>query len=268
MEAVIRRIALVLFCFCFSHANAASLEIKEIRLHGIGGYSQNRFTVTIRNDGAVQYTGVSFVAVEGKRRSRISSEDFRRLVNKIEQIHFFGLEERYNTYPLDKPAEVRSTGEATAERTFVTDQRTEIVTVVTSTRTKSVEDYMGAPKGLFELEQLILDLTHARRWTGDIYDRDVPYYDKFPLNKRVMYRAVLGDYRTSNHPKRIAGYMLSFVNNKGIQFDVESPPTIDLRKLDGYLVDATGQIREKENLGHKFILTSIRPIRRYFEVRN
>jgi hypothetical protein len=83
-----------------------------------------------------------------------------------------------------------------------------------------------------------------------------------------MYRAVLGDYRTSNHPKRIAGYMLSFVNNKGIQFDVESPPTIDLRKLDGYLVDATGQIREKENLGHKFILTSIRPIRRYFEVRN
>ena len=135
-------------------------------------------------------------------------------------------------------------------------------------KTEHIADWRyAAPKGLFELEQLILDLTHARRWTGDIYDRDVPYYDKFPLNRGVTYRAVLGDYRTSNHPKRIAGYMLSFVNNKGIQFDVESSPTIDLRKLDGYLVDATGQIREKK-LGQKFILTSIRPVRRYFEVRN
>jgi len=45
---------------------------------------------------------------------------------------------------------------------------------------ESVEDYMGAPKGLYELEQLILDLTHASRWSGDLYERDVPYYDKIP----------------------------------------------------------------------------------------
>src|SRR5438132_620167 len=55
---------------------------------------------------------------------------------------------------------------------------------------------MGAPKGLYELEQLILDLTHASRWTGDLYERDVPYYDKFPLNTRVTYPLLLDANRS------------------------------------------------------------------------
>jgi len=54
-----------------------------------------------------------------------------------------------------------------------------------------------------------------------------------------------------------------FVNNKGIDFDVESQPSIDLQKFDGYLVDASGQIRQKPKMGYKFVLTDIRPVRRY-----
>jgi hypothetical protein len=262
METVIRRlIVAILLCFC-SAASATNLDVKEIRLQGIGGYSQNRFTVAIHNDGTVRYTGVSFVAVEGKQQSRISAEDFRKLVGKIDQIHFFKLENRYNDYPLDKPSEVSAKGEVTVEKTVVTDQRTEIVTVVTSHATKSVDDYMGAPKGLFELEQLILDLTHARKWTGDTYDRDVPYYDRFPLNMQVTYRGLLQHYRRSDDPKSISGYSFWFINNKGIDFDVQLQRQIDLQKFDGYLVDATGEIKRKPNMGYKFVLTEIRPVRR------
>jgi hypothetical protein len=128
---------------------------------------------------------------------------------------------------------------------------------------KSVEDYMGAPKGLYELEQVILDLTHASRWSGDLYERDVPYYDKFPLNTRVTYRVLLQHYHTGGDRRRISGYVLIFVNNKGISFDVESHPSIDLQKFDGYLVDASGQIRQEPKMGYKFVLTDIRPVRRY-----
>jgi hypothetical protein len=200
--------------------------------------------------------------VEGKRVSRISPSEFKRLTEKIEHIQFFQLEDRYARYPLDRPATI-SGSEATAESTFVTDQPTEIVTVVTNKGMKAVEDYMGAPKGLHELEQLILDLTRASRWSGDIYDRDVPYYDKFPLNMRVTYRVLLEHYRTGGDRRRISGYLLMFVNNKGIQFDVESQPSIDLPKFDGYLVDASGQIKQNPNMGYRFILTDIRPVRRY-----
>ena len=266
METIIRRlIGAILLCFC-SAVSATNLDVKEVRLHGIGGYSQNRFTVAIRNDGTVQYTGVSFVAVEGKQRSQILPNDFKQLTNKIEQIHFFRLEDRYDAYPLDKPAKVTSTGEATAERTIVTDQRTEIVTVITSSRTKSVEDYMGAPKGLFELEQLILDLTHARIWTGDVYDRDVPYYDKFPRNTQVTYRGMLQRYWRGEDPKRTSGYSFWFINNKGMDFDVKLRHQIDLQKFDGFIVDVTGQIKETKMVGPEFVVSEIRLVRRYLPV--
>lgn len=265
MEAVSKRFLVsigIFFCFCI--VTEASEAIKEIRLQGIGGYSQHRFVLTIRDDGTVKYEGISFVAVEGKRQSKISSEDFQRLVRKLAQIHFFKLEDRSNDYPLDKPSPVSASGEVTVEHTFVTDQRTEIITVVTDNRSKSVEDYMGAPKGLFELEQLILDLANARKWTGDLYDRDVPYYDKFPLNMQVTYRVLLESYRRSSDTKRIAGYYLWFINNKGVNFDVKLQRAIDLKKYDTYLVDATGEIKKTQAAEPQFFLADIHPVRRYF----
>jgi hypothetical protein len=128
---------------------------------------------------------------------------------------------------------------------------------------KSVQDYMGAPKGLHDLKQLISDLTHASRRSGDVYDRDVPYYDKFPLNMRVTYRALLQHYHTGGDRRRISGYLLTFINNKGIQFGMESQSSIGLQKFDGYLVDATGQVRQKPKMGYEFVRTDIRPVRRY-----
>lgn len=86
---------------------------------------------------------------------------------------------------------------------------------------------------------------------------------KFPLNTRVTYRVLLQHYHTGGDRRRISGYVLMFVNNKGISFDVESHPSIDLQKFDGYLVDASGQIRQEPKMGYKFVLTDIRPVRRY-----
>jgi hypothetical protein len=252
----------ILFVLLLSIANATNRDVKEIRFKSIGGYSDPRFILSVHSDGTVEYTGINHVTAEAKRISRVSPTEFKRLTKKIERIRFFQLEDRYARYPLDRPVTVRGT-EATAESTFVTDQPTEIVTVVTNKGMKSVEDYMGEPKGLHELEQLILDLTHAPRWSGDVYDRDVPYYDKFPLNTRVTYRALLEHYHAGGDRRRISGYVLMFINNKAIRFDVESQPSIDLQKFDGYLVDASGQIRQKPKMGYKFILTDIRPVRRY-----
>ena len=263
MDSVNRRFsAPILFVLLLSIANAANGEVKEIRFKSIGGYSDARFTLSIHSDGTVEYTGINSVGVKGKRVSRISPGEFKKLTEEIEGIRFFKLEDRYARYPLDRPAMTRGT-EAAAESTFVTDQPTEIVTVVTNKGMKSVEDYMGAPKGLHELEQMILGLTHASRWTGDVYDRDVPYYDKFPLHTRMTYLALLEHYHTGGDRRRISGHILMLVNNKGIDFDVESQPSIDLQKFDGYLVDASGQIRQKAKMGYKFVLTDIRPVRRY-----
>jgi hypothetical protein len=262
-----RFIIAVLLVSVLQIASAAHLQVTEIRFKSITGYSDDRFTLKVRRNGMVEYVGINFVRVEGTRRSTISRDDFQKLVQKIEQIRFFQLQNRYNGYPLDQSMKVRG-NEATAERTIVTDQPTEIVTVVADNRTKSVEDYMGAPKGLYELEQLILDITHVSQWTGDTDElRDVPYYDSFPLNRRVTFRALLEHYRTSGDPKGISDYMLVFMNNKGIDFYVETPRTIDLSKLDGYIVDATGYIKETSKMGHIFVASEIRPVRRYVKAK-
>jgi len=63
---------------------------------------------------------------------------------------------------------------------------------------------MGSPKGLYELEELILDITQASQWIGQRSDlHDIPYYESFPLNKTVTFRALLQNYRS-----KIGGPML------------------------------------------------------------
>ena len=248
-------------------ANAAKLEVTEIRFKSITGYSHDQFTLKIRSNGTVEYVGQNFVDVTGRQTSRISQADFSRLVRKIEHIRFFQLDDRYDRYPLDKPSK-QIGNEATAERTIVTDQPTEIVSVTAGNHTKTVEDCMGAPKGLYELEELILDVTRVSRWTGGSDDlRDVPYYDSFPMNRPVTYRALLEHFHTEGDRKKISGYLLMFMKNKAIQFDIDATRNIDLGKFDGYIVDASGYIKEKPNIGHKFVLKAFRPVRRYIPLK-
>ena len=243
----------ILAAFLVRVATAADEPISEIQFES-HCYNQICFTLRITSNGTVEYRGSDFLKTKARRTSRMSEADFNKLVRKINQIGFFRLENRYDRYPLD---DSQST-------TIITEQQPEIVSVVTPHGTKTVEDYMGAPRGLLELEQLVLEVTRVSRWTGasDTFG-DVPYYDSFPLNKRITFRALLENYRESIGSKRIAGYLLMFINNKGIEFNVQAPRNMDLPKFDGFVVDATGYIKRVPKAQHVFVLKDIRSVRRY-----
>jgi hypothetical protein len=261
--AVLKRVFVVCVVLSLAGGAAASdVQVSEIWLQSTTGYGHHRFTLKIHNDAEVKYLGQNFVDVKGRRTSRISRADFNKLVTKIQTIGFLQLENHYDRYPLDKPAKTNR-GIAEVESTIVTDQPSQIVTVVALNGTKRVEDRMGAPKGLRELEELIVDVTNAARWIGPEEDvHDIPYYESFPLNRSVTFRVLLEHYRTGGDPKKISGYLLMFMKNNGVSFEAEASHNIDLSKFDGYIVDVTGQIKQS-GTDHVFAVTDIRRVRRY-----
>ncbi len=252
-----------------------TVEVKRINYQLSTNISGVSFEITIRSDGTVKYNGEDLVKELGHRTSNISRNDFQKLVHKIHQIKFFALEDRYDSYQLERPAKSghkntqdpqAAASEATAEGITVTDLPSQIVTVVTTNGTKSVDDRLGAPRKLFELERLILDVIHASQWTGFADDaRDVPYYDSFPVNKRVTYRGLVQSYKHSidrNAP--IAGYTLQLMHNPGIDFELKGQ--INLQTFEGWIVDATGKIEEKKG-EPEFVVTSIHRMRKYLPLR-
>jgi hypothetical protein len=263
IEAVLNRVLLSspILLFPLAVLAAPDPQVSEIRLQSITAYGHDAFTLTIHSNGEVQYFGRDFVDVKGRRTSQISHTDFDKLSRKIQQIGFLELNDEYDRYPLDQPAEIH--GDAAAvEKTIVTDQSKQTTTVVTLNGTKTVADRMGPPKGLRELEELIVDVTQAAKWIGAAEDvHDIPYYESFPLNKEVTFRVLLEHYRTSGDPKAISGYLLMFMRNDALSFEVEESSNIDLSKSDGYIVDATGYIRRK-GADHIFVVTDIRRVRR------
>lgn len=252
----------ILFSCLLQVASAADLQVTEIQFKSITGYSDDRFILKIRGDRTVEYLGMNFVDTKGRRTSQISQADFGKLVRKIEQIRFFQLQNSYDRYPLDKPA--KSSGNiADVERTIVTDQPRQIVTVRTPNGTKTIEDRMAPPKGLREFEELIIDVTHASRWIGASENlHDIPYYESFPLNKRVTFRALLEHYRIGD-AKHISGYLLMFMKNDAISFHLEAPRHIEFSRFDGYIVDATGYIKQTSKMDYVFVVTDIRAVRDY-----
>ena len=48
----------------------------------------------------------------------------------------------------------------------------------------------------------------------------------------------------------------------------QAPTAIDLSRLDGYIVDATGYIKQKSKLEYVLVATKIRPVRRYLSVQS
>jgi hypothetical protein len=167
VEVALNRVFLSSAVLLFPLAVLAAPDprVSEIRLQSITAYGRDAFTLTIQNNGEVQYVGRDFVEVKGRRTSRISKAEFNKLVRKIQQTGFLQLDDEYDRYPLDKPAEINS-DTADVEGTVVTDQPKQIVTVVTVNGTKKVADRMGPPKGLRELEELIVDVTRATKWTS------------------------------------------------------------------------------------------------------
>lgn len=111
------------------------------------------YSVTIDATGNVTYDGVKFVRVEGRQSARISPSRVAALLETAERIGFFGLQDQYRT--------VRNPDGTV---TIVSDLPTTFVTITRGGRSKRVENYLGAPAGLKELEQQIDEAAGITRW--------------------------------------------------------------------------------------------------------
>jgi uncharacterized protein DUF6438 len=102
------------------------------------------YGVSIDARGNVTYDGTSFVRVVGRQTDRIPISKVAALVQTVDRIRFFELENKY--------------------RQLITDLPTTFVTVTRDGHSKQVEDYFGAPKSLRDLEQQIDDMAGTARW--------------------------------------------------------------------------------------------------------
>jgi len=110
------------------------------------------YKLTIHRSGRVEYEGKDHVREKGRRTGKISVEDFDKLVRKIDEMNFFGLNDRYDGKNPD------------GSGVTVTDLPTRKIGVTRDSRTKTVENYFHGPKDLKELEDLVDELTKSAQW--------------------------------------------------------------------------------------------------------
>ena len=111
------------------------------------------YSVSIDANGNVTYVGTKFVRIEGRQTDRIPLSRVAELLATAERIRFFELRDRYRTIRNPDGSE-----------TMVTDLPTAFLTITREGRSKTVEDYLGAPDGLKELERQIDEVARTARW--------------------------------------------------------------------------------------------------------
>ncbi len=111
------------------------------------------YTVSLDARGGVTWLGEKFVRVEGQRTDRVQPSRIAALLTTADRIGFFNLSDRYRTIRNPDGSE-----------TMVTDLPTTFVTITRGGRTKRVEDYIGAPAGLKDLERQIDETARTKRW--------------------------------------------------------------------------------------------------------
>ena len=108
------------------------------------------YTVTILEDGTVNYVGANFVEVMGEQTSQIEPEVVEQMVAEFEAVGYFDWDTAYNTQT-------------------VTDLPTIITSVTRDGETHQVTRYAGdsnAPIALPFLEQWIDIMVNTQLWTG------------------------------------------------------------------------------------------------------
>jgi hypothetical protein len=111
------------------------------------------YSVAIDASGAVTYDGEQSVRVVGHQTARVSRSAVAALLATAERVHFFELRDAY-----------RSIENPDGSVTVVSDMPTKIVTITVNGRTKRVEDYVGAPDELADLERAIDEIAGTKRW--------------------------------------------------------------------------------------------------------
>lgn len=59
------------------------------------------YTITIHGDGTVEYEGKGFVKVTGRQTGTLSSEELAEILQRLDQAHFFALDDRAFTWCFD-----------------------------------------------------------------------------------------------------------------------------------------------------------------------
>ena len=145
----------LLFVLSLAAAKANESDITKIALERTICYGACPvYKLTIHRSGKVEYEGKDHVRQKGSRSGTISTEDFEKLLRKINEINFFNLSERYDGKNPD------------GSGVTITDLPTRKTSVTRGNRTKTVENYFRGPKGLKELEDLIDELTKSAEWIG------------------------------------------------------------------------------------------------------
>ena len=108
-------------------------------------------TLTIYENGTVDYEGRNFVAVTGRQTSTIPQEDVRELVKHFYDIGYFSLEDEYAAQ--------------------VTDLPTTTTSISIDGRFKKIVDYYGAPEKLRQLENKIDEIANSEVWVKFPTDR-------------------------------------------------------------------------------------------------
>jgi hypothetical protein len=112
------------------------------------------YTLTIYQDGRVEYTGKDFVTVKGDQTGKITPAQVQVLVEAFKNADYFNLQDEYTTP--------------------VTDLPTTITSFTFEGNTKTIRNYGGclhdspvpAPQALCDLENKIDEITNSIQWVG------------------------------------------------------------------------------------------------------
>jgi len=135
---------------CAQPAVAADVVIRLERTSCFGECPV--YTVTVNGEGEVTYDGVRAVRVRGIQTRRVPLARVSSLLDMAERIGFFDLADKYPVPDRDGTVPV------------IDDLSTVFVSITRDGRSKRIEDLVGAPERLKELERQIDDVAGTRRW--------------------------------------------------------------------------------------------------------
>jgi hypothetical protein len=113
------------------------------------------YTLSIFQDGKVEYDGLDFVQVKGKQTGSITPEQVKELLSTFKDADYTNLKDEY--------------------KAPVTDLATTITSFTQDGKTKTVSNYGGclegspdrAPQALCDLEKHIDFIAHTAQWIGN-----------------------------------------------------------------------------------------------------
>lgn len=150
-------LATLLLFFVTCRLAAADERPLSISLERTGCFgSCPSYVLTILADGGVTFEGRQDVKSKGVFRKKLAPAKLAPIFQKIEEIHFWELEDSYRTKK-----------NPDGSISMITDLPTRYVTVQSSTKSKRVEDYYGAPPGIHELERLMDEIAGVSEWIGE-----------------------------------------------------------------------------------------------------